>query len=66
MKTILTNEDVKNIVEKAFEENSEKIVLVQEDSNEKKEVELADFLNVKFLFIILFYIPILDYYFHTL
>ena len=27
MKTILTNEDVKNIVEKAFEENSEKIVL---------------------------------------
>ena len=48
MKTILTNEDVKNIVEKAFEENSEKIVLVQEDSNERKEVELADFLNVKF------------------
>ena len=35
MKTILTNEDVKNIVEKAFDENSEKIVLVQEDSNER-------------------------------
>ena len=46
-KTILTSEDVKNIIEALFRENSEKIDFVDEITGKKTTKELVDYLNIK-------------------
>lgn len=48
MKTTFTSEDLKNIIETAFIENNEKILLVDADTNDTKEVDIVEYLNVKF------------------
>lgn len=50
MRTLLTNEDVKNFVNDIFydSQNSEEILLVDEGTGEKTTKDLASYLNVKF------------------
>ena len=45
MKTILTNDDVRNIIDSIFNEKGERIILIDE---EEKEVEISEYLNVHF------------------
>lgn len=47
-RTIFTAEDVKNIVEDIFNENSEPILLIDEEDGTQTQSDLAKYLNVQF------------------
>lgn len=63
MRTTFTNEDVRNLIDKIFNgnlwshklkaqpydnPNSENLLLIDNDTGEKKEVDIAEYLNIKF------------------
>lgn len=50
MKTILAVEDIKNIIQEAFnsEENRELIAITDNDTGETTEVDIVDYLNIKY------------------
>ena len=63
MRTTFTNEDVRNLVDKIFNgnlwsyklkaqpydnPNSENLLLIDNDTGERKEVDIAEYLNIKF------------------
>ena len=48
MKTIFTVEDIKNLFKDIFEDNSEKILLIDEEDGTKTEKDIVEYLNVHF------------------
>lgn len=48
MRTLFTSYDIKEIIKKIFKENSEKIMLIDEDTGTQTQKELVDYLNIKF------------------
>lgn len=48
MRTVLTTEDIKDIFKQIFVQNSEDILLIDEETGEKKKVELWRYFNIEF------------------
>lgn len=48
MRTLFTSYDIKEIIKKIFKDNSEKIMLIDEDAGTETQKELVDYLNIKF------------------